>query len=64
MLQEYGKNGHIGNSLYCQPEVCFHLNRKQSMLFHVGVGLWQRYVLITSSFHNLCKLDGQVQPNQ
>ena len=36
---------HVGQSFYCQPEVCVRVNRMQSKPFHVGVGLRQGCVL-------------------
>ena len=48
MLQEYGINGHLLmaiKSLYCQLEVCVHVNGRQSKPFQVRVGLQQGCVL-------------------
>ena len=66
VLQEYGVDGQLLRaikSFYCRPEVCVRVNGKQSKPFHVGVGLRQGCVFVTSPFHCLHELDRQMQPS-
>jgi len=52
-LQEYGSDGQLLlaiESIYCHPEVCVHINDKQSKPFHVGVGLRQECILFPLLF--------------